>query len=128
MCLQHCKPPIPSLPPDVKVRKLGGPALSSEWAELSDGNPELAFGWRKRIGLLSPTVIETAAYDFYRLAPDGVSMCATTSNIEQETFGAILPRYLAKQQRERRPRSFKELERHLLKRRPPAACARAHQH
>jgi maleate isomerase len=45
-------------------------------------NPELAFGWRKRIGLLSPTVIETAAYDFYRLAPDGVSMCATTSNIE----------------------------------------------
>jgi hypothetical protein len=27
-------------------------------------------------------VIETAAYDFYRLAPDGVSMCATTSNIE----------------------------------------------
>jgi maleate isomerase len=40
------------------------------------------FGWRKRIGLLSPTVIETAAYDFFRVAPDGVSMCATTSNIE----------------------------------------------
>src|SRR6516225_4395933 len=46
-------------------------------------NPNRPFGWRKRIGLLSPTVIETAAYDFYRLAPDGVSMCATTSNIEQ---------------------------------------------
>ena len=45
-------------------------------------SPERAFGWRKRIGLLSPTVIETAAYDFYRLAPDGVSMCATTSNID----------------------------------------------
>jgi maleate isomerase len=45
-------------------------------------NPQRPFGWRKRIGLLSPTVIETAAYDFYRLAPDGVSMCATTSNIE----------------------------------------------
>src|SRR5256714_12195830 len=45
-------------------------------------NPNRPFGWRKRIGLLSPTVIETAAYDFYRLAPDGVSMCATTSNIE----------------------------------------------
>jgi maleate isomerase len=44
--------------------------------------PDQAFGWRKRIGLLSPTVIETAAYDFYRLAPNGVSMCATTSNIE----------------------------------------------
>jgi maleate isomerase len=45
-------------------------------------NPDRPFGWRKRIGLLSPTVIETAAYDFYKLAPDGVSMCATTSNIE----------------------------------------------
>ena len=45
-------------------------------------NPNRPFGWRKRIGLLSPTVIETAAYDFYRLAPDGVSMCATTSNID----------------------------------------------
>ena len=45
-------------------------------------NPNRPFGWRKRIGLLSPTVIETAAYDFYRLAPDGVSMCATTSHIE----------------------------------------------
>jgi integrase len=32
-----------------------------------------------------------------------------------ETFGAILPRYLAKQRSERRPRSFKELERHLCK-------------
>src|ERR1700724_1152554 len=45
-------------------------------------SPERAFGWRKRIGLLSPTVIETAAYDFSRLAPDGVSMCATTPNVE----------------------------------------------
>jgi maleate cis-trans isomerase len=50
-------------------------------------NPERPFGWRKRIGLLSPTVIETAAYDFYRLAPDGVSMCATTSNIEHWDSG-----------------------------------------
>ncbi len=32
-----------------------------------------------------------------------------------ETFGVILPRYLAVQQSERRPRSFKELERHLVK-------------
>ena len=40
------------------------------------------FGWRKRIGILSPTVIETAAHDFHRLAPDGVSMCAITANIE----------------------------------------------
>lgn len=40
------------------------------------------FGWRKRIGMLSPTVIETAAYDFYKVAPDGVSLCAITSNVE----------------------------------------------
>lgn len=50
-------------------------------------NPERPIGWRKRIGLLSPTVIETAAYDFYRLAPDGVSMCATTSNVEHWSAG-----------------------------------------
>jgi maleate cis-trans isomerase len=46
------------------------------------GSTDRPFGWRKRIGILSPTVIETAAYDFYRLAPDGVSMCAITANIE----------------------------------------------
>jgi len=45
-------------------------------------NPDRPFGWRKRIGILSPTVMETAAYDFYQFAPDGVSMCAITSNIE----------------------------------------------
>jgi hypothetical protein len=56
-------------------------------------NPERPFGWRKRIGLLSPTVIETAAYDFYRLAPDGVSMCATTSNIEHWAIGQSLGRH-----------------------------------
>ena len=55
-------------------------------------NPDRPFGWRKRIGLLSPTVIETAAYDFYRLAPDGVSMCATTSNIEQSASEAARER------------------------------------
>jgi integrase len=32
-----------------------------------------------------------------------------------ETFGAMLPRYLDKQRSERRPRSFLELERHLVK-------------
>jgi maleate cis-trans isomerase len=46
------------------------------------GKPDQPFGWRKRIGLLSPTVIETTAYDFYKIAPDGVSMCATTANVE----------------------------------------------
>jgi maleate cis-trans isomerase len=46
------------------------------------GRPDRPFGWRKRIGLLSPTVIETTAYDFYKVAPEGVSMCATTANVE----------------------------------------------
>src|ERR1700731_610918 len=45
-------------------------------------NPNRPFGWRKRIGLLSPTVIENAAYDFYRLGPDGGWNCAPTSNID----------------------------------------------
>ena len=31
------------------------------------GKPDQPFGWRKRIGLLSPTVIETTAYDFYKV-------------------------------------------------------------
>jgi maleate isomerase len=44
--------------------------------------PQQAFGWRKRIGMLSPTVIETAAWDFYKVAPDGVTLCAITSNVE----------------------------------------------
>ena len=39
-------------------------------------------GWRKRIGVLSPTVIETACHDFFKMAPDGVSICAITSNVE----------------------------------------------
>ena len=39
-------------------------------------------GWRQRIGVLSPTVIETACHDFFKMAPDGVSICAITSNVE----------------------------------------------
>src|SRR5262249_26434030 len=75
-----------SLPADVKAIKLPlrrAHAASPGYRNQTMSNPDRPFGWRKRIGLLSPTVIETAAYDFYRLAPDGVSMCATTSNIEQ---------------------------------------------
>jgi maleate cis-trans isomerase len=45
-------------------------------------NPNKPLGWRKRIGVLSPTVMETACHDFFRLAPDGVSICAITSNVE----------------------------------------------
>src|SRR2546421_164817 len=43
---------------------------------------EKPFGWRRRIGLISPTVIEMISYDFYRMAPSGVGMCGITSNIE----------------------------------------------
>ena len=45
-------------------------------------NPNKPLGWRKRIGVLSPTVMETACHDFHRMAPDGVSICAITSNVE----------------------------------------------
>lgn len=49
---------------------------------LSMSDPGKPLGWRKRIGVLSPTVIETASYDFHRMAPEGVSMCAITANVE----------------------------------------------
>lgn len=44
--------------------------------------PDRPLGWRKRIGVLSPTVMETACHDFFKVAPDGVSICAITSNVE----------------------------------------------
>ena len=81
----RCGQPTVSLPADVKAIRLAPTRVRFVAAGNRNqrmSNPERPFGWRKRIGLLSPTVIETAAYDFYRLAPDGVSMCATTSNIE----------------------------------------------
>ena len=39
-------------------------------------------GWRKRIGVISPTVIELQAYDFYKIAPEGVGMVGITCNID----------------------------------------------
>jgi maleate cis-trans isomerase len=45
-------------------------------------DPNKPLGWRKRIGVLSPTVMETACHDFARMAPDGVSICSITSNVE----------------------------------------------
>jgi len=45
-------------------------------------NMDRPLGWRKRIGVLSPTVMETANHDFFRVAPDGVTQCAITSNVE----------------------------------------------
>lgn len=46
------------------------------------GIPKHPFGWRGRIGLISPTVIEMISYDFYRVAPAGVDLCAISSNID----------------------------------------------
>ena len=40
------------------------------------------FGWRKRIGGISPTVMEVVPYDFYRMAPDGIGLVGITCNIE----------------------------------------------
>lgn len=40
------------------------------------------FGWRKRIGGISPTVMEVIPYDFYPIAPDGFGLVGVTCNIE----------------------------------------------
>lgn len=39
-------------------------------------------GWRKRIGYISPSILETTAHDFFRFAPTGVGFVGITSNIE----------------------------------------------
>jgi len=36
----------------------------------------IMFGYRARIGYISPSVIELNAYDFYRIVPDGVGLIA----------------------------------------------------
>lgn len=40
------------------------------------------FGWRKRIGYITPTVMEIVPYEFYRFAPDGIGLVGVTCNIE----------------------------------------------
>jgi len=40
------------------------------------------FGWRARIGYISPSVFEMIAYDFYRIAPAGVGLIGVTCMIE----------------------------------------------
>ena len=39
-------------------------------------------GWRKRIGYISPTVLEVVPYEFYRFAPDGVGLVGVTCRID----------------------------------------------
>src|SRR5438105_632219 len=36
------------------------------------------FGWRKRIGCISPAVLELVCFDFYRFAPEGVGLVGVT--------------------------------------------------
>lgn len=38
-------------------------------------------GWRRRIGYISPGSLEIPVYDFYQVAPDGVSLVALTAPI-----------------------------------------------
>ena len=43
------------------------------------------FGSRKRIGYISPSVLELVPFDFYRFAPDGVGLVGVTCNIDDWT-------------------------------------------
>ena len=43
------------------------------------------FGTRKRIGYISPSVLEVVPFDFYRFAPDGVGLVGVTCNIDDWT-------------------------------------------
>jgi maleate cis-trans isomerase len=36
------------------------------------------FGWRKRIGCISPSVMEMISFDFYRFAPEGIGFVGVT--------------------------------------------------
>jgi integrase len=68
--------------------------------------------------LLDVSTARTRAKDLLasvRLGADPASEKREARAKATETFGAMLPRYLAKQRSERRPRSFQELERHLVK-------------
>lgn len=47
--------------------------------------PSLGFGWRGRIGFISPTVVEVKAWDFYRIAPAGVGFVGVTCSIDALT-------------------------------------------
>ena len=40
------------------------------------------FGFRARIGFISPSVIELRGYDFYRIVPKGVGLIAVTCMVE----------------------------------------------
>jgi maleate cis-trans isomerase len=39
------------------------------------------YGWRKRIGYISPSVLEITSHDFNQIAPEGIGMVGMSSNI-----------------------------------------------
>jgi maleate isomerase len=41
----------------------------------------MSFGWRARIGYITPSVVEIGGYEFYQLAPEGVALVGVTCNI-----------------------------------------------
>ncbi|WP_366657465.1 hypothetical protein [Fodinicurvata sp. EGI_FJ10296] len=45
---------------------------------MTEMDNDLMAGWRRRIGVISPTVLETIPRDFYALAPQGVDMVGIT--------------------------------------------------
>jgi maleate cis-trans isomerase len=78
---------------------LRAPSLGEEGLTVNDiraGDsrlPSLGFGWRGRIGFISPTVVEVKAWDFYRIAPPGLGFVGVTCSIEgwsQEQYDAGL--------------------------------------
>lgn len=53
----------------------------------------MTFGTRKRIGYISPSVLEVVPFDFYRFAPAGIGLVGVTCNIDdwtQEHFDRAL--------------------------------------
>lgn len=53
------------------------------------------FGFRGRIGYISPSIIELNAYDFYRIAPQGVGLIAVTCMVggwKEEAYREALDR------------------------------------
>jgi maleate cis-trans isomerase len=65
------------------VPTAGGVSGPSNYERLLD----LGYGWRARIGFLSPGLVdETISRQFYRMAPDGVTMVRTSLGV-----GAVTP-------------------------------------
>ena len=47
------------------------------------------YGWRGRIGFISPAPIDSVAYEFYRLVPDGVVLVANSLKMQKITMENI---------------------------------------